>query len=171
MRAIMAGVKIHHNQIIRHPRSSSGLISSIVGNDSLRDDSPLFPCVASTCSRSDQREADQHWRQRSISALMKCTSPICQLAYGCVPDSLDEYLQMGATTSRDSLRIFCKVIMNLYGEEFLRKPTYTDIEKLYAYHNEKHGFPGMLGSIDCTDWPWANCPVAFKAKAMYSFKF
>ncbi|GKE60591.1 ALP1-like protein [Tanacetum coccineum] len=31
-------------------------------------------------------------------------------------------------------------IMNLYGEEFLRKPTYTDIEKLYAYHNEKHGF-------------------------------
>ncbi|GJV51223.1 ALP1-like protein [Tanacetum coccineum] len=77
--------------------------------------------------------------QCSISALMKCTSAIRQLAYGCVPDSLDEYLQMGATTSRDSLRIFCKVIMNLYGEEFLRKPTYTDIEKLYAYHNEKHG--------------------------------
>ncbi|GJV81396.1 ALP1-like protein [Tanacetum coccineum] len=102
--------------------------------------------------------------QRSISALMKCTSAIRQLAYGCVPDSLDEYLQMGATTSRDSLRIFCKVIMNLYGEEFLRKPTYTDIEKLYAYHNEKHGFPGMLGSIDCTNWPWANCPVAFKAQ-------
>ncbi|GJY47085.1 ALP1-like protein [Tanacetum coccineum] len=91
--------------------------------------------------------------QRSISALMKCTSAVRQLAYGCVPDSLDEYLQMGATTARDSLRIFCKVIMNLYGEEFLRKPTYTDMEKLYAYHNEKHGFPGMLGSIDCTDWP------------------
>ncbi|GKB76539.1 ALP1-like protein, partial [Tanacetum coccineum] len=81
--------------------------------------------------------------QRSISALMKCTSAVRQLAYGCVPDSLDEYLQMGATTARDSLRIFCKVIMNLYGEEFLRKPTYTDMEKLYAYHNEKHGFPGM----------------------------
>ncbi|GKC61834.1 ALP1-like protein [Tanacetum coccineum] len=102
--------------------------------------------------------------QRSISALMKCTSAIRQMAYGAVPDSLDEYLQMGATTARDSLRIFCKVIMNLYGEEFLRKPTYTDIEKLYAYHNEKHGFPGMLGSIDCTNWPWANCPVAFKAQ-------
>nr|GEZ33512.1 hypothetical protein [Tanacetum cinerariifolium] len=70
------------------------------------------------------------------------------MAYGAVPDSVDEYLQMGVTTARDSLRIFCKVIMNLYGEEFLRKPTYIDIEKLYAYHNEKHGFPGMLGSID-----------------------
>nr|GEV79553.1 protein ALP1-like [Tanacetum cinerariifolium] len=102
--------------------------------------------------------------QRSISALMKCTSAIRQLAYGCVPDSLDEYLQMGTTTSRNSLRIFCKVIMNLYGEEFLQKPTYTEIEKLYAYHNEKHGFPGMLESIDCTNWSWANCPVVFKAQ-------
>ncbi|GKB48383.1 ALP1-like protein [Tanacetum coccineum] len=81
--------------------------------------------------------------QRSISALIKCTSAICQLAYGCVPDSLDEYMQMDATISCDSLRIFCKVIMNLYGEEFLRKPTYTYIEKLYAYHNEKHGLPEM----------------------------
>ncbi|GJX31223.1 ALP1-like protein [Tanacetum coccineum] len=67
--------------------------------------------------------------------------------------SLDEYLQMGATTARKSLQIFCKVIMNLYGEEFLRKPTYTDMEKLYARHDEKHGFPRMLGTIDCTHWP------------------
>ncbi|GJW01163.1 hypothetical protein Tco_1556414 [Tanacetum coccineum] len=42
-------------------------------------------------------------RQRSISALMKCTSAIRQMAYGAVPDSLDEYPQMGATTARDSL--------------------------------------------------------------------
>ncbi|GKA63747.1 ALP1-like protein [Tanacetum coccineum] len=100
--------------------------------------------------------------QRSIPALalMKCTSIILCLAYGCVPDSLDEYLQMGATTARK----FCKVILNLYVEDFLRKPTYTDIEKLYAYHNEKHGFTGMLGSMDYTDWPWANCPIAFKAQ-------
>nr|GEY60532.1 putative nuclease HARBI1 [Tanacetum cinerariifolium] len=73
------------------------------------------------------------------------------MAYGAIPDSLDKYLQMGATTARDCLRNFCKVIMNLYGEEFLRKPTYTDMKKLYAYHDEKHGFPGMLGNIDCTD--------------------
>nr|GEX09896.1 zinc finger, CCHC-type [Tanacetum cinerariifolium] len=32
-----------------------------------------------------------------------------------VPDSLDEYLQMGVTTARDSLQIFYKVIMKLYG--------------------------------------------------------
>nr|GEZ28317.1 hypothetical protein [Tanacetum cinerariifolium] len=85
--------------------------------------------------------------QGSISALMKCTFAIRQMAYGAIPDSLDEYLQKGATIARDSLPIFCKVIMNLYGEEFLRKPTYIDIEKLYAYHNEKHRFPEMLGAL------------------------
>ncbi|GJT06018.1 ALP1-like protein [Tanacetum coccineum] len=96
-------------------------------------------------------------RKVGISALMKCTFAIRQMAYEAVLDSLDEYLQMGATTARDALRIFCKVIMNLYGEEFLRKPTYTDMEKLYAPHDEKHGCPGMLGSIDCIDWSWSNC--------------
>ncbi|GKC79820.1 ALP1-like protein, partial [Tanacetum coccineum] len=79
---------------------------------------------------------------------MKCTSAIRQMTYGAVPDALDEYLQMGATTSRKCLQMFCKAIMELYGEEFLRKPTYTDMEKLYAYHEEKHGFLGMLGSVD-----------------------
>nr|GEX94262.1 dehydration-responsive element-binding protein 1D-like [Tanacetum cinerariifolium] len=77
-----------------------------------------------------------------------------------IPDYLDEYLQMGATIARKFLQMFCKAIMKLYGEEFLRKPTYTDIEKLYAHHEEKHGFPGMTESINCTDWSWENCLVA-----------
>ncbi|GJR56230.1 ALP1-like protein [Tanacetum coccineum] len=71
---------------------------------------------------------------------------------------------MDSTTARDSLRIFCKVIMNLNGEEFLRKPTYTDMKKLYVHHDEKHGFPEMLGSIDCTGWPWENCPVGYRTQ-------
>ncbi|GKA70939.1 ALP1-like protein, partial [Tanacetum coccineum] len=37
---------------------------------------------------------------------MKCTSAIRQLAYGTVLDALDEYLQMGHTTSRESLEHF-----------------------------------------------------------------
>nr|GEY80894.1 protein ALP1-like [Tanacetum cinerariifolium] len=86
--------------------------------------------------------------QRGISSLMKCTFVIRQMAYRFVHDSLDEYLQMGATTARKSLQIFCKVVMNLYGEEFLRKPTYTDMEKLYSYHDEKHEF-SEISRVDC----------------------
>ncbi|GJX51656.1 ALP1-like protein isoform X1 [Tanacetum coccineum] len=59
---------------------------------------------------------------------------------------------------------FCNGVMELYGEEFLRKPTQTDIKKLYAFHEEKHGFPGMLGNIDCTKWSWAQCPTAYCAQ-------
>ncbi|GKA36696.1 ALP1-like protein isoform X1 [Tanacetum coccineum] len=59
---------------------------------------------------------------------------------------------------------FCQAVMEIYGPEFLRKPTVTDVEKLYRHHEEKHGFPGMLGSLDCTDWEWFGCPYAFKAQ-------
>nr|GEU96926.1 putative harbinger transposase-derived protein [Tanacetum cinerariifolium] len=72
------------------------------------------------------------------------------MAYGALPDALDKYLLMGATTARKCLQMFFKAIMELYGEEFLRKPTYTDMEKLYAYHEEKYEFLEMLGSIECT---------------------
>ncbi|GJU98112.1 ALP1-like protein [Tanacetum coccineum] len=81
---------------------------------------------------------------------MKCTFAIRQMAYEVVPDALDEYMQMGATLARKCLQMFCKAIVELYGEEFLRKLTYTDMEKLYAHHEEKHGFHGMLENIDCT---------------------
>ncbi|GKD73558.1 hypothetical protein Tco_1331840 [Tanacetum coccineum] len=58
-----------------------------------------------------------------IFSLVKCTSVVHQLAYGAVPDNLDEYLQIGDRTSRDCLMDFCNGVMELYGEEFLRKPT------------------------------------------------
>ncbi|GKA18397.1 putative nuclease HARBI1 [Tanacetum coccineum] len=38
-----------------------------------------------------------------FSVILKCTCAIRQLAYGVTPDSLDEYLQMGSHTARDSL--------------------------------------------------------------------
>ncbi|XP_071715185.1 uncharacterized protein [Rutidosis leptorrhynchoides] len=44
------------------------------------------------------------------------------------------------------------------------KPTSSDIARLYSAHEEKHGFKGMLGSIDCMHWQWRNCPVAWKGQ-------
>ncbi|GJS79497.1 ALP1-like protein isoform X1 [Tanacetum coccineum] len=52
-------------------------------------------------------------------------------------------------------------VMDLYQPEFLRKPTLADIQNLYAAHNRIHGFPGMLGSIDCMHWEWVNCPKSW----------
>ncbi|XP_071735992.1 uncharacterized protein [Rutidosis leptorrhynchoides] len=46
--------------------------------------------------------------------------------------------------------------------EYLRKPTARDIQRIYERHETKHGFRGMLGSIDCMLWEWKNCPVAWQ---------
>nr|GEV69411.1 hypothetical protein [Tanacetum cinerariifolium] len=83
-----------------------------------------------------------------ISALVKYTSVIRQLAYAAAPDSLDEYLQIGEKISRDCLMHFCNGVIELYGEEYLRRPTQTDVEKLYAFHENKHGFHGSNNDVN-----------------------
>ncbi|GJT12341.1 ALP1-like protein isoform X1 [Tanacetum coccineum] len=103
-------------------------------------------------------------RRQGISGLLKCTSAFHQLAYGVYADFLDEYMQISERTSRTALDHFCQSVMEIYGPEFLRKPMVTDIENLYLHHEEKYGFPRMLGSFDCTDWEWFGCPYAFKAQ-------
>ena len=85
---------------------------------------------------------------------MNCTSLIRQLAYNIVPNVLDEYLKMGERTSRLSLDHFCTYVMENFGVEYLRKPKITDVEKLYQFHEERHGFLEMLRSLDCTDFSW-----------------
>nr|XP_043633734.1 uncharacterized protein LOC122604942 [Erigeron canadensis] len=97
-----------------------------------------------------------------FNIFQKCTSAIRQLAYSFKADALDEYLQMAQDTGYQCLNAFCKCVIQLYRDEYLRKPTEADIERLTAKHAEVHGFPGMLGSIDCMHWGWRNYPVAWQ---------
>ncbi|XP_024010052.1 putative nuclease HARBI1 [Eutrema salsugineum] len=98
-----------------------------------------------------------------LSALQKSTTAICLLAYGTTLDSVDEYLRLGATTARSCLENFVEAIINLFGDEYLRRPTAEDLQRLLNI-GEERGFPGMIGSIDCMHWDWKNCPTAWKGQ-------
>ncbi|XP_022032538.1 uncharacterized protein LOC110933634 [Helianthus annuus] len=99
-----------------------------------------------------------------FTTLQKCTAAIRQLAYGTVADALDEYLQMSARTTRECLSRFCHNVVKLYSKKYLRKPNTYDVQQFYQAHEARHGFPGMLRSIDCMHWAWHNCPNAWRCQ-------
>uniref|UniRef100_A0A0D3DB79 DDE Tnp4 domain-containing protein n=1 Tax=Brassica oleracea var. oleracea TaxID=109376 RepID=A0A0D3DB79_BRAOL len=51
--------------------------------------------------------------------------------------------------SRKCLHKFTAGIILLFGDEYLRRPTPEDLARL-LHIREQRGFPGMIGSIDCT---------------------
>ncbi|GJX38335.1 ALP1-like protein [Tanacetum coccineum] len=46
----------------------------------------------------------------------------------------------------------------------MARPLFKLIVNEVTNHEEKHGFPGMLGSLNCTDWEWFGYPNAFKGQ-------
>ena len=83
-----------------------------------------------------------------LSTLQKCTAAICVLAYGYAADAVDEYLRLGSTTTRSCLENFVEGIIIFLGDEYLRRPTPADLQRLLDI-GEHREFPGMIGSIDC----------------------
>ncbi|KAK3221937.1 hypothetical protein Dsin_008962 [Dipteronia sinensis] len=82
------------------------------------------------------------------------------LAYGCPADATDEYIRIGESTTIESLKIFCRAVVEEFIDEYLRSPNATDVARLLRIGKER-GFPGMLGSLDCMHWKWKNCPTAW----------
>ncbi|KAL0824513.1 hypothetical protein Bca101_048190 [Brassica carinata] len=107
-----------------------------------------------------QQRRNGHGRN-GLSTLQKCTSAMRMLAYGRAGDANDEYLRLGASTAILCLENFADAIIQVFGDEYQRKPTPEDLQRLLD-SGEARGFPGMIGSIDCMHWEWKNCPTAWK---------
>ncbi|XP_042420397.1 uncharacterized protein LOC122008654 [Zingiber officinale] len=100
--------------------------------------------------------------KKGLSPLQKCTAAIRQLAYGVPADHYDEYLRIAETTVIQCLLNFCRCVIEVFGAQYLRRPNAADIQHLLEMHEQRHGFPGMLSSLDYMHWQWKNCPVAWK---------
>nr|XP_034580678.1 uncharacterized protein LOC117843998 [Setaria viridis] len=70
------------------------------------------------------------------------------LTYGVAADATDDYIRIGESTAIESLRRFVNVVVEVFGDEYLRSPNEDDIARLLAIGGSR-GFPDMFGSIDC----------------------
>uniref|UniRef100_A0A0D3BUP2 DDE Tnp4 domain-containing protein n=2 Tax=Brassica oleracea var. oleracea TaxID=109376 RepID=A0A0D3BUP2_BRAOL len=95
-----------------------------------------------------------------LSSIQKVTVVFRMLAYGLPADVVDEYIKIGESTTIESMKNFCRAIVEIFSAQYLRSPTTDDVSRL-LYIGEKQGFPGMLGSLDCMHWKWKNCPTAW----------
>ncbi|XP_074340796.1 uncharacterized protein LOC141678368 [Apium graveolens] len=95
---------------------------------------------------------------RGLSSLQKVTAALRILAYGtaadavrsqfvcydiCLSDAIDDYVRIGESIVIESLRRFVKAIVEVFGDEYLRRPNPKDVSRILN-ENERRGFPGML---------------------------
>ncbi|XP_039120525.1 uncharacterized protein LOC120256933 [Dioscorea cayenensis subsp. rotundata] len=95
---------------------------------------------------------DSYFQQRcdglgrgGLSTLQKITAAFRMLAYGLPADATDEYIKIGESTAIESFKRFCRAIVEIFTEQYLRSPNANDIARL-LYIGEQRGFPGMLGT-------------------------
>jgi hypothetical protein len=108
----------------------------------------------------DLSSSDKYFTQRvdaankeGILPLAKCTIAMRMLAYGVAADAVDKYIKIGGTTTLECLLRFCKGVIRLYEQVYLRAPTQDDLQRI-LHVSEMRGFPRMIESIDCMHWEW-----------------
>jgi hypothetical protein len=76
--------------------------------------------------------------------------------------TIDEYLKLEKSTTIECLEYYCSCIIECFRNEFLRRSTVTDTQRLLD-KAEEHEFSDMLESIDCMHLQWHNCPVVWQS--------
>ncbi|XP_012831512.1 PREDICTED: uncharacterized protein LOC105952496 [Erythranthe guttata] len=89
-------------------------------------------------------------KNQGLSPLQKMIAAIRMLAYGCSTDILDEYVQIGESTTIESLQHLCDSIIAIFEEECSRKPNEHDI-KVLLKQGKARGFSGTHNDITVLD--------------------
>jgi hypothetical protein len=86
------------------------------------------------------------------------------IAYGGdPPHAICAYFQVSTPLAREECyKRFLGAIVKIHGDEFLRIPTAPDLRSITTLHKKVHGVAGIIGSLDCMQTRWKNCPVAWQ---------
>ncbi|XP_042460882.1 uncharacterized protein LOC122044658 [Zingiber officinale] len=82
-----------------------------------------------------------------LSNLQKITAAFRILAYGAPADATDEYIKIGESTAIESVKRFCRVVVEVFGGQYLRSPNAHDVARL-LHIGELRGFPGSNNDIN-----------------------
>jgi hypothetical protein len=92
----------------------------------------------------------------------KVLLPLKTLAYGVAPHCFCDYFQVSKPMARECYKHFLDTMCHHYMGEYLGLPTSADLRNIVALHKRVHGVDGMIGSLDCMQTKWKNCPVAWQ---------
>ncbi|XP_068344278.1 uncharacterized protein [Pyrus communis] len=113
----------------------------------------------------DVQQVNPYFRQKrdkaglsGFSPYKKVTVALQMMTYGSSAESMIETHGMSKSTFLETLQQFCVTIVQVYKDEYLRKPNQEDLDRLLR-KAEDRGFPGMIRSLDCMYWDWKNCPT------------
>jgi Plant transposon protein len=95
-----------------------------------------------------------------VLGILKC------IAFGCSGTAFRDYHQMATNTFTEGLKAFFRALKadKALNGEYMRYPSRRDVKRVTGLHDDVHGVPGMLGSLDCLHVYWKNCPVAWQGQ-------
>ncbi|XP_004296152.1 PREDICTED: uncharacterized protein LOC101302151 [Fragaria vesca subsp. vesca] len=141
----LSGANMMEDYFVKRP-----VYSNTIFRQRYRMQKPVFNRIM-----TDLCNFDDFWKQkpdatRKLGLLpeQKMTGALRMLAYGAGVDQCDEITRMGTSTALKCLKKFCVQVEYLYGDWYLRAPNVVDLQRL-LHKGQQHGFPGMIGSIDC----------------------
>ncbi|KAK3198701.1 hypothetical protein Dsin_022116 [Dipteronia sinensis] len=81
----------------------------------------------------------------SLTAFQKIIVVLRILAYGPPTYAIDEYIKIEESTTIESTKRFCCVLVEVFTKQYLRSPNANDVAKLLRI-GKHHGFLSKLGS-------------------------
>jgi hypothetical protein len=119
---------------------------------------PLFKLIVQLCRKENIFEhTDQRKVRIPIEIQVLCALRI--LARDCCADTITEISNVGNSTVNTIFHKFVKNFSNKFKDTYIKPPEIgsifmTQVQDCY----DKLGFPGCIGSMDCTHIKWDQCP-------------
>ncbi|XP_020245247.1 uncharacterized protein LOC109823382 [Asparagus officinalis] len=107
------------------------------------------------------KDHDHYFQQRSdglgrmgLLPLQKVTAVFRMLAYGLPADATDEYVKIGESIAIESRKRFCRAMVEIFAERYLRTPNANDIARL-LYIGRSGSLTIILEAVADYDlWIW-----------------